>query len=482
MSNLFNQIIAEEIANEGKIVKWPERFQNSKTGRFFEPQSEEARRYVFDLDTPFAVCFLGPEGSGKTVHATIKMLDKLRRGLDGALVCPSFPMLRRIWEETRLWLDPAVVIDKHKEMLSSSWEPYKGFVIMFHNEVGSLSKLHVMSVGQSLSHLEAQTLNFYYLEELRSFSDEKIMNIALGRLRLDGPNGEPPQLFVGSSPVTKDHFFYRYFREPILPDSDEEDDGLNPFREKTKVVNLSVKWNIEKGILNKDYYETRGLTLNPNEVRMYQEGQWGEIDDDASFIHDPNLWYRLHDSDLLPMRKKSDKNRDWSDSCVIGVDAGIRNDHFAIAVITRHPDNRDNVAVRLIKEFIPMKGADTDYDEVRTYLRGLINDYAVLNITYDPYQMYDLAQTFQKEKIVWMNEFTQGPKRALADTQLLMLILQSRISHMNDPVLNKQMTQAGVRIDTQGYKKRIDKKTNSMKVDLPVCVSMASYSILKLNI
>jgi len=482
MSNLFNKIIKEEIANEGKVVKWPSKFQNSKTGRFFEPQSEEARQHVFELDEPYAMAFLGGEGSGKTVHATIKMLNKLRRGMDGLLLCPSFPFLKRIWAECVLWLDPAVVLPKYREMLSPAWEPYKSFQIVFYNEVGNLSTLYVAAVGASLSHLESQNLNFYYLEELKSFNDDRVMKIAMGRLRIPGPNGEPPQLFVGSSPVTKNHFFYKYFRDPIPEDSDEEDDGLNPFREKAHVVSLSVQKSIDAGNLDKDYYETRGLALNENEKQMYQEGQWGEIDDDASFVHDPNLWYRLYDPDLNPMRKKSDKERDWSDSCILGIDAGIKNDHFAIAAVTRDPKNRDNVAVRLVKEFIPVKGKDVDYAEVKDYVRQLIKDYSVLNCTYDPYQLYEFAQTLKKEKIVWMNEFTQNNKRIMADTQLLMLIFQSRISHMNDPVLNKQITQAGVKIDSDERKKRIVKKNDIMKVDVPVCVSMASYAILKLNV
>ena len=482
ISPLLKTIIQEEIANEGRVVKWPEKFQNSKTKRFFEPQSEEARRYVFDLDTPFAVAFIGPEGSGKTVHASIKMLNKLRRGMDGALVCPSFPFLKRIWAEVVLWLDPSVVIEKHREMLSPAWEPYRGFQILFHNEIGSLSTLHVMSVGQDLRHLEAQTLSFYYLEEIRSFKDEKIISTALGRLRLDGPNGEPPQLFVGSSPVTKDHFFYKYFRDPIPEDSDEEDDGLNPFREQTKVVRLSVKWNISKGFVSKDYYETRGLTLNENEKRMLQDGEWGEVDGDANFIYDPNLWYRLYDPDLKPLRKKNDKDRDWSDSCVIALDAGIKNDHFGLAMVSRNPKNRKDVAVRLTKEFIPTKGKSVDFAEVKEYVRDLIDTYSVIQVTYDPYQLYEFAQTLQKEKIVWLKEFTQNNKRSIADTQLLMLILQSRISHTNDQTLNTRMVQAGVKFDANERYKRIVKKNDVMKVDIPQCVSMASYEILKLNI
>ena len=53
---------------------------------------------------------------------------------------------------------------------------------------------------------------------------------------------------------------------------------------------------------------------------------------------------------------------------------------------------------------------------------------------------------------------------------------------MNDPILNKQITQAGVKIDSDERKKHIVKKNDIMKVDVPVCVSMASYAILELNV
>jgi hypothetical protein len=87
-----------------------------------------------------------------------------------------------------------------------------------------------------------------------------------------------------------------------------------------------------------------------------------------------------------------------------------------------------------------------------------------------------------EENIVWAFDFSQAGRRLQADRQLLDLILEKRIWHDGNVDLREHIDNADKKLDEDGRRLRIVKREDSMKVDLCVCLSMACFENLRLNI
>ena len=476
MANALQSIINEVIEQESKVVKWPEKFQNKRTNKFFKPQNEEIRKFVFEEHAPRYVYLMAAEGSGKTATASVKALNNLRKGLSGSIVCTDLPMMKKVWDEIKQWIPKSVIVPEHQHMLNPTWSPYKGFEIVFHAETGGYSTAIIGGLGDpsTYSKWEALNINWLYGDEFRSVPSDDAMKVLSGRIRLLGPNGEPPQMFIASTPTTKDHWMYEWFG-PIEGD----DDPRRLFKEKSRIIRLNLEDNLYN--LTEDHIEQRGLTLSENEKTIFIEGGWGESENELDFLDSIELWDRLYDPELKPIRKKTDPNKDWSDQLVIGMDGSIKKDSFAIVGVTRHPKRRSDVAVRLTKEFQP-KGGKIDFTEVKEYLLWVTDEYNVITVVFDIYQLYQLTEELRKEGVTWFQEFNQQSKRLLCDSMLYDNIMLSKIAHMNQPELRSHINNAGVKYDPADRKKRLVKKTYSKKIDLAVSLAMASFEALRLNL
>lgn len=481
MSKRLNEIIQEAIKDEGKVVKWPDRFQNSATGRFFEPQNEEIAKFIYDEHEPKYVFIQSGEGGGKTAHLSVKALVNLKKGLSGAIIAVDLPMMRRIFQEIRMWIPwDTVVIPEHRHMGNLSWEPYKAFTIVFYSEVGRLSKVIIGGLGDpsQYSKWESLNINWVFGDEFRSIPNKggpAAIRILAGRIRLLGPNGERPQMFISSTPTSRSSWLYDYFGP------EKEDDPLSAFKKQTKVIHLSLSENLHNLAGGEDHIETRGSMLTENERTIYIEGGWGEEEDDLSFIENVALWDRLEDKTLPPLRTKKDEDKDFSDMMVLGVDGSIRSDSFAIVGVTRHPDSRADFALRIVKEFIP-KGGKIDFTEVRDWLTHIMSTYEVVALVYDEYQLYYLMEELKKEGLAWVKSFSQQKGRDLSDEFLYDCIMSSRLKHTNQEEIREHMKNAGVKYSADMRKKRLIKKADNLKIDLCVATSMALFECNRLNI
>ncbi|KKL87988.1 hypothetical protein LCGC14_1929230, partial [marine sediment metagenome] len=201
---------------------------------------------------------------------------------------------------------------------------------------------------------------------------------------------------------------------------------------------------------------------------------------------------------------------------VIGVDAGISSDYFAVVAISRHPDRHDEVAIRAIKLWKPPVKGQIDLSVAEDWLRVIclggclmghpnksvlekaavpgcvaceagdyIERHKVVQITYDAYQLTLMMQRLQRDRVAWCDEFSQAGDRLKADGALRKLIITRQISYgpSGTEEMREHIKNARARIDpNEDTKLRIVKRHPKAKVDLVVAASMAAARCLYLNI
>ena len=171
---------------------------------------------------------------------------------------------------------------------------------------------------------------------------------------------------------------------------------------------------------------------------------------------------------------------------VLGVDAakgGETNqaDCFAVVGVTRHPARKDNTAVRYCQIWQPEPGRLMDFLPIEEEIRRLCREFAVVEIAYDPTQLHDPMMRLKREGIAHVREFQQGGARLIADNQLLDVIAARRIAHSGDSVLRKHLDNANMKREArEGI--RIVKRTESLKIDAAVALSMANARSLFYNL
>lgn len=194
---------------------------------------------------------------------------------------------------------------------------------------------------------------------------------------------------------------------------------------------------------------------------------------------------------------------------VLGVDASVTNDMFAIVVASRRPDMHDAPAIRGCKVWDPAKsGGRIDFDEIERWIRwfcdgGCRNQHPrsqplpgcadcdrkhfpigkryVAQIAYDPYQLEAMMQRFWD--VAWASEFDQGKERLMADSSLSHLALRGLLAHNGSTALREHVSNARAKIPVdEDNKLRIVKRSPSKKIDLVVAASMAVHRVMELNL
>jgi hypothetical protein len=466
---------------------WPHVYVNSETGRVYTPHHDRERSVVFS-DTPRYLLIRGGEGGGKSVAGIIKTLNRIRRGCSGVMLGPNLPHTKRsLWPEFRRWCPWNQVVKKHQRFGHLDWEPHEPFNIVFKND----AILHVTGIENPGS-LEGPNLNFAHFDEARHHPDAKALKVLDGRVRIPGPKGEPPQIFLTTTPAL--NWLYEYFGPPV------EDDPYLAFKKDARDVILLTKDN--EGNLFEGFTQSRAQTLTEKESRVLLEAQWEDLTDGQPFLPDISWWDSCKEK-LPPLQP--------NEPVVLGLDAATgrtasSSDCFAILAVTRHPDrSRSNttLAVRYAKVWQVRAGQKIDYQGTWDYpgperellrlcgwemdadglpvprAEGGLN---VLAVVYDPTELHDMSQRLYKAGVAWFKEFSQGILRNEADRQLLELIKEHRVIHDGDPDLRDHIRNADRKTDDSGHRLRIVKRTDSQKVDLAIALSMASHEALRLNL
>jgi phage terminase large subunit-like protein len=168
---------------------------------------------------------------------------------------------------------------------------------------------------------------------------------------------------------------------------------------------------------------------------------------------------------------------------VVGVDAAVSGDSFAIVAVTRSVSQPlDGVAVRACQIWVPPRGG-LDFALPWAWLEDFCAAHNVCQVCYDPYQLHDFATRFMREHGVWCEPFDQGQDRLKADSQLLQLILSRRLEHTGEPELREHIGNASLRISVrEDSKGRLVKSLPSKKIDGVVALSMAASRCLYLRL
>ncbi len=230
----------------------------------------------------------------------------------------------------------------------------------------------------------------------------------------------------------------------------------------------------QKGENGARYYASEAATQSPQQNTRLHSNEW--VSAESSFIE--MVWWDnclnplpLSPGDLTPL--------------VVALDAGVTGDCFGVVGISRDPDKLDppGIAVRFSKKWQPQGGNPLDFAEVETYVRWIAENFNVVQFAYDPYQLHDMATRLQNAGVGWFRAFGQVGERLVADSSLRIMIMERRTRHDGDLDLREHLANAnGKSSTTEDTKLRIVKKSESRKIDLAVCLSMAAKECLRLNL
>jgi hypothetical protein len=498
--------VTKQYLNQG----WPSKYENVDTKKIYRPHNEREAHFVY-TDGPRQYALLGGEGAGKSCAGIIKTLDRLRRGCDGALVSPDLVHFSKsVWPEFKRWCPWHKVIDRHKYREQAGWEPSKAFQLVFENDVGTTSTLLCGGCKESeIKSWEGPNINFVHMDEMRRHTSAIALKTFLGRVRIPGPNGEPPQLYITTTPLKNWLFEFfgpmeckcvacnNEFKWDLAPNTipvcDKcqstnftTEDIWRDFKLKTAVIRLRTEDN--EANLQVNFASERALSLTETEARVLLDAEWEDIEDTERYLPSILLWDLCKVSNMPELTP--------NEPMVLGIDAakGRKNtysDCFAIVGVTRHWDKdkrRNHVAVRFCQTWQARPGKFIDFQGIATnpgpelVIRQLCKDYNVIQVAYDDDELHDLGNRLRKERLAWFAPFSQMGPRAKADSDLLRLIQERRIVHAGDLTLREHLSNADRKVSPDGHRLRIVKRIDSLKVDAAVSLSMAADRVLYLNL
>lgn len=426
-------------------------YQNRETGRPYTPHHADEHTFVF-TDTPRRALAKGGEGGGKSVAGIVKTLERLRRGMHGIMGSPDFEHFKKsLWPEFRRWCPWESVTDRHQYRAAPDWEPSKPFTLAFTNGATLLC-----GGFDEPGAWEGPNVHFAHFDEARRHKTPAMLKVLDGRCRLPGPRGEPPQLFLTTTP--RKHWLYEYFGPLQL------DDPFADFKSRILVVDLLTADNAAN--LAAGYVEERRQSLSETEARVLLEAAWEDIDDVDRFLASIVLWDACCDPDLPALTPY--------EPCLLAMDAGESSDTFATVLVSGHPVYSERLAVRYARAYVP-RGAPLNFDAIEEDVRDLVERYAVQEIAYDPMllgQMMRRLSAPERPILTPLIPFPQGAQRLAADKSLFDLIGQRRLAHDGNADLRAHLDHADKHVGKDDRSLRIVKRAKSLKIDLAVALSM----------
>lgn len=230
---------------------------------------------------------------------------------------------------------------------------------------------------------------------------------------------------------------------------------------------LLVLWNTKPRLSwqTPEYYAQEAATLPPNEFLRVHRNQW--VATTTAFI--PGEWWDACRG-IIPVIQKNEP-------MIFGIDAGVSNDCFAITGVSRRGTQ---LYVRYCRVWYPPRGRKIDFSEPEAEIRRLAASYNVIEWAYDQHQLHDMASRLSRDGCGWFKVFSQSQPRLVADKHLYDLIRDRRITHPDHFDLNQHIKNADA--ETEKDKMRIVKRSESLKIDAAVALSMASFEATRLNV
>lgn len=255
--------------------------------------------------------------------------------------------------------------------------------------------------------------------------------------------------------------------EQAAKDENKLDDDLEIYADRR--IRLFALWNTTPRLQwqTPEYYaqERSALAAMPEEFERVHRNQWAEGGTER-FLPSIALWDACRE-DLRPL--------DAHTPCILALDAGESNDTFATVIVSRHPKRPTSLAVRYARAYVPRPGETLDFDQIELDIRELCKKYAVRELAYDPMLLGQMIRRLKQKPVTVYTPFPQGAARLEADKQLLDSILQRQIAHDGNRDLKEHIANADKKVDGEGRKLRIVKRTETLKIDLAVALSMAAH-------
>jgi phage terminase large subunit-like protein len=225
----------------------------------------------------------------------------------------------------------------------------------------------------------------------------------------------------------------------------------------------------------------QAIELSAGEFRRVHRNEW--VGSTERFSE--GMWWDDCYENLPPLTK--------DENVILGVDAAVSGDCFAVVGITKHPTSKKKYAVRLCKTWKPPKNGklifkhhepDVNRNLPDGYITEVCKKYKVKLIVYDAYQLHSMATEHNLErKSAFWESFSQGGKRLEADSALLQAIKQEEIAHPGFPDLTQHINNADAQKDVKNDNRlRLVKATKSKKIDSAVALSMELHRAKSLNL
>lgn len=217
-----------------------------------------------------------------------------------------------------------------------------------------------------------------------------------------------------------------------------------------------------------EYYTQEAFNLAPDEFRRVHRNEW--VSSTSAFISP--AWWNLCGAVAPPLEP--------GQPVILALDASISGDTFGVLMVSgrrgyrgaEHYSDAGFTDVRFANAWVPPKGGSLDYKPIEAEVRRLCAEFNVVELVLDPYQLYDMGTRLRDELVANVYFFSQGKERLVADKSLQDKIRDRRITHLGDAVLGEHVSNANAR--SEDSKLRIVKRSELLKIDLAVCLSMAS--------
>lgn len=263
--------------------------------------------------------------------------------------------------------------------------------------------------------------------------------------------------------------------------------GLFAFIDQGMQARKRMPWT--QGPEADKYYAEQALTLTPEQYERLHLNHW--VSPTSAFI--PVEWWIACTQLNLPQLQPGDNT-----PCVLAIDASVSGDCTAVIVVSRHPNNYANVALRFAYKWDPPRGGKLDYENTPNTSSGeslkdciirLCAQFNVVEITYDEWQLHHLMNEIRNSGIAWCKPFSQSTQRDVADKQLYDLIKTKRINHSGvllgsvSQDIEQHIKNAARRVRAgEDTKLHIIKSSEDAKIDLVIALSMATSECLRLDI
>ncbi len=216
-----------------------------------------------------------------------------------------------------------------------------------------------------------------------------------------------------------------------------------------------------------EYYAQEAAVLTPGEFGRVHRNQWSSSEN--GFV--PPEWWDGCRGDYPDFKPET--------PVVIGMDAGVSNDCFAIVGVSRIGEK---VYVRFVRVWKPEGGAIDFAGPEKAIREEFTKQYNVVQIAYDAYQLHDMATRLRRDGVAWLRNFNQGADRLRADKLLYDTIRDRGIVHQDEPTLTEHVKNANAQINKDDHTLRIIKRAPQLKIDACVALSMAVSEIKRLNV